>query len=606
MDYLNNSGSNNNQNDGSNQYKIFTNLNFENINGDLKLSQQIETLKEKIRLREAEIFELIKTQKEEYEKIAREKDLEISSLVDKLVSENDELKKQVLDLEIEKEYYKETLNDYKKNNEFIFFDEANLKENNFEKSNFNNSQIQANAGNPIADRLFFNSIKYINEVFENKKLELNEKYELYLYNFVKEKGEQLDIIRNFNLTEYLKKFANLTNRQEIEENLIPLDLLEEHFLLFENKIKLLYEELKNKENQSLISENKFDLLTEENRALKRKFNEEKKFLLIKIKEIKTEHEKIHKQVINKLEEEIREKKITLEKRVNEALKINEEIALNLLKEKNEISEHLREAEKKYWITMQDLEFSEKERKNLEDFINKAQLEIDLKTDELRALQEENKSLKFDNELYLQTKEDLMGKLNEANFKINILDSENKTLVDKLNLKIKENEKLLKDNENTLKNQTERLNKQILEKERKTDEVSYDNDKLLDNIKILEKKIASENEIIAKLNAEIEKLKLELNEIKLNNKNLMLMIEEQTTTLEKHKIFKNQCEADIAIKDERLKVMRDSLQKLEREHNNHVFEIEKLSKIKKDLTEESKFFFNLINYLKMKSSINLRL
>lgn len=589
MDYLNNSLSNNNfnPNDGQNQYKIFTNLNFENIKGDSQLNQQIEILKEKLRTREAEIFELMKIQKEEFEKNSREKDLEISNLVEKLVSDNDELKKQVLDLEIEKEYYKETLNDYKKNNEFIFFDEANNKKKNLNKSNFHNTQLQANTTNPIADRLFFHSIKYINEVFENKKIEINEKYELFLYNFVKEKGDQLNSIRNFNLNEYLNKYVNASNRQEIEESLIPMDLLEEQFLLFENKIKLLYEELKNKENQTLISENKFDLLIEENRALKRKFNEEKKFLLIKLNEIKSEHDKVHKQIINKLEEEIRDKKITLEKRANEALKINEEIAQTLLKEKNEISEHLREAEKKYWITMQDLEFLEKERKNLEEFLSKAQIELDLKTDEIRSLQEENKTLKLENELFLKTKEDLMGKLNEANYKINSLDSENLSLIQKLNLKIIENEKLLKDNENTLKNQTERLNKQILEKERKTDEVSYDNDKLLDNIKLLEKKIVSENEIIAKLNAQIEKLKLDLNEIKLNNKNLMLTIEEQNTSLEKHKIFKNQHEAEITNKDEKLKSMRDSMQKLQREHNNHIFEIEKLSKFKKDLSEESK-------------------
>jgi len=606
MDYLNinNSVSNNTNNDGGhNHFKIFTNLNLENIKGETQLNHQIETLKEKIREREYEIFELMKTQKDEFERSAREKDLEISNLVEKIVSDNDELKKQVLDLEIEKEFYKETLNDYKKNNEFIFFDEANNnnnKENNNNNNidhklqfnnNNNNNNMQlnaANAANPIADRLFFHSIKYINEVCENKKVEIHEKYELFLYNFIKEKSEQLSLVRNFNLKEYLNKFANSSStRQEIEESLIPLGLLEDQFLLFENKVKLLYEDLKNKENQVLISENKYDLLTEENRALKRKFHEEKKFLLLKINEIKLEHEKIHKQIINKLEEEIREKKISLEKRVNEALRINEEIAQNLLKEKNQISEHLREAEKKYWVSMQDLEFSEKERKNLEDFITKAQIEIDLKTDELRLQQEKNKSLKLENELYLKTKEDLMGKLNQSNFKVNVTESDNKNLVEKLNFQINENEKLRKDNENMLKNQTERLNKQILEKERKTEEVTYQNDKLLDNIKSLDKKIASESDLIAKLNAEMEKLKLESNELKINNKNLMLVVEDQVISLEKHKVFKLQNEAEITNKDEKLKVMRDLLQKLEREHNNQTFEVEKLTKIKKDLKEESK-------------------
>jgi len=113
MDYLNNSVSNLNAVDGNNQFKIFTNLNLENISSNSQLKQQIETLKDKLKVREEEIFDLIKTQKEEYERIAKEKDFEISNLVEKLVSENEEFKMQVLNSEIEKEYYKETLNDYK-------------------------------------------------------------------------------------------------------------------------------------------------------------------------------------------------------------------------------------------------------------------------------------------------------------------------------------------------------------------------------------------------------------------------------------------------------------------------------------------------------------
>ena len=61
-------------------------------------------------------------------------------------------------------------------------------------------------------------------------------------------------------------------------------------------------------------------------------------------------------------------------------------------------------------------------------------------------------------------------------------------------------------------------------------------------------------------------------------------------MEKHIFLKNQYESELTNKDEKLKVMRVSMQKLERENNNHVFEIEKLSKFKKDLTEESKIIY----------------
>ncbi len=598
MDYLDNIINKNNNSNNINiqnyQNKIFTNLNLDIINGDAKMNLQIENLKEKIKERESEIFIIMKNQKDEYERIAKEKDLEISTFVDKLVCDNDDFKKQVLELEIEKEYYKETLNEYKKNNEFIFFDEANLNNtsnnishNNLNISYLNNSQI--NQTNPIpasADRLFFQSIKYINEVFENKKIELAEKYELINYNFIKEKGEQLNLLKNFNLENYFRNYPNAINRNEIEGSLIPIELLEEQFLIFENKIKFIYEDLKTKETQILITENKYDLLAEENRAIKRKFNEEKKFLLIKINDIKCENEKIHKQIIKKLEEEIRDKKITLEKRVNDALKINEQLTQNLFKEKNELSENLREVEKKYWMTTQDLEFSEKERRNWEDLLNKNQIEIDQKTEELRKLQEENKIGNVENDIFLKAKQDLTEKLNIANTKIYNLEIEIKNLNEKLNLKIRDNDKLLKDNEYYMKIQTERLNKQIIEKERKTDEIIYENEKLLNNIKILEKKIANDDEIIKKFNKEIEKLKLELNEIKLNNKNLMNTVEEKTIILEKSKNIQKQNEVDLSKKEETLRNMRETFQKFEKEHNNHIFEIEKLSKIKKDLIEES--------------------
>jgi hypothetical protein len=71
---------------------------------------------------------------------------------------------------------------------------------------------------------------------------------------------------------------------------------------------------------------------------------------------------------------------------------------------------------------------------------------------------------------------------------------------------------------------------------------------------------------------------------------MLTIEEQYTSLKNHKIFKIQNEAEISKKDEKLSVLRESMQKLERENNNKIFEIEKLSKLKKHLKEESKIIY----------------
>jgi hypothetical protein len=67
---------------------------------------------------------------------------------------------------------------------------------------------------------------------------------------------------------------------------------------------------------------------------------------------------------------------------------------------------------------------------------------------------------------------------------------------------------------------------------------------------------------------------------------MNTVEEKTIILEKSKNIQKQNEVDLSKKEETLRNMRETFQKFEKEHNNHIFEIEKLSKIKKDLIEES--------------------
>ena len=583
------------------------NLGMENNNNESKLNIQLEVLKDQLKTRELEISEMMKIQKEEYEKYIQQRDQEVSNLVDQLVSENQELKKQILNIEIEKEFYKETLNEFKKSNDFIFFDEENNLNNSQAFIN-NNLNLNLNVTNTIGknnqnnnpnnlnptDKLFFQAIKHLKEINENKVREVNEKYDLFYYNFLKEKNEQISKIQNFNLENYFEQNSHL-NRNELEESLIPVDFLDEQFLILENKVKIFFEELKNKETQILLMENKFDLLNEENRAIKRKFNEEKKFLLVKILEIKSEHEKVHKQIIKKFEEEIREKKINLQNKIEESLKINEEIIQNLIKEKNQLLDNLREAEKKCWVLNQELESSEKERRLIEEFYNKTQKDIELKKDELTCLEENNKKINLENESLIKTKDDLLHELNEINFRNNSIDSENKILIAKLNLKTKEIVIQSKDNENVYKNLSERLNQQIIETERKMIQLNLEKEKNIDKVKILEKRILNETEIIKQAAEENEILKLNLNEIKLYNKNLMIEIEEKTKHFERYKINQIQDDAEILKKDQIIKNLKDSITILEKENIFNSTEIEKLNKIKKDLSIES-IKINIFNFL----------
>ena len=89
-----------------------------------------------------------------------------------------------------KEFYKETLEDYKRNNDFAFFDEENIYNQDLDSSRFQGKN------NPTADKLFFQGVKIMTEIHENKTRELHEKYDLIFYGFLKEKSEEFDKIKN--------------------------------------------------------------------------------------------------------------------------------------------------------------------------------------------------------------------------------------------------------------------------------------------------------------------------------------------------------------------------------------------------------------------------
>jgi hypothetical protein len=570
MDFSENSGNNKYQ-----QSNIFLTAK------ETILNNQLEMLKEKIQKREAELIEIINNQREEYEKNLQERDEEVINLVDQIESENQDLKKKVINCEIEKEYYKETLEEYKKNNDFAFFDEENINNEDLESSKFQGKN------NPTADKLFFQGIKIITEINENKQRELNEKYDMIFYGFLKEKSQEFEKLKEYNFSkEIYEKIINKNFDYE-EEHYLPIDLFENNYLYFENKIKLLFEELKNQEGRALQNENKFNLLTEENRALKRKFNEEKKFLLNKIYGIKSENEKTHRKIILKLEEEIREKKVTLEKRVGETLKLNEEIIQSLLREKNEISNNFREVEKKLWISSQEIQTLGKEFQLKEQQLQNMQNEQENLTKELKFLIEESKKEKILIENLEKTNSDYLEKLNESYFKINSIEAENKILQEKYNLKLIENEKILFNHENLIKDETDRLNNHIIKYERKAEDYLFDNKKYLENIKALENTINLQKEINEKLNKDLGKLKIEINEVKLNNKNLMGSLEDKLKEIEKtHNKFK-ELEFDLIKKDDLIKANRENIINLEKENFDFKFENEKLQKAKKDLFEESK-------------------
>ena len=77
-----------------------TNL-YQNMDENQQLQYQLDLLKEKLKIKEKEMESIIYNQKEEYEKNTKEKDEEVNGLVEHLLVENQELKRLILDNEIE-------------------------------------------------------------------------------------------------------------------------------------------------------------------------------------------------------------------------------------------------------------------------------------------------------------------------------------------------------------------------------------------------------------------------------------------------------------------------------------------------------------------------
>jgi cysteinyl-tRNA synthetase len=65
----------------------------------------------------------------------------------------------------------------------------------------------------------------------------------------------------------LENKNKIINSEGNEDNFISLSQVEDQFNLYENKIKVLYEELRNKEKYSLVTEHKYEMINEENKLL---------------------------------------------------------------------------------------------------------------------------------------------------------------------------------------------------------------------------------------------------------------------------------------------------------------------------------------------------
>jgi hypothetical protein len=407
---------------------------------ETELHNQLEQIKEKLSIKEKEIQEFLILQKEEYEKNLKNRDQEINEYVDALVKENWELKKTIVCLEIEIENLKEKL--------------------------FN--QMSEN----YDDKLFYSSIKHIKEQTEIKEKEMIDKFEKLNRNLIKENKLNLANIRKIAFENKQKILDDESGSPLVEgESYVSIFTVEEQFKLNENRIKLLYEELKNKERYSLVIEQKYEMIVEENKLIKTKLKEEKLNILKTIDEIQIEHNNSINQLNKKFEEEISMKKNNLEKEFLASLSTSEDVINELIKEKNRISEELQSANDKIIRLKNELKIT---KKDYDDLNEKFNLKMDVITsfENLKnKMNIQNSELTIQKQILEKSTEDLTIKLNEVLIKLNSTQIENKLLNETL---LKESEKFeRKYNEiiNTFNKEKENLNKFISDLKIKLEEES---------------------------------------------------------------------------------------------------------------------------------------
>jgi len=596
------------------------NLNNSNIYfyDESQVAVQLELLKDKLKMKDYEFEQIIKSQKLEYERLIRERDEEVTGMVEHLISENQELKRQIIDLEIELEQCKETVIEYKKNYEINFGDDLctannnivnnlnrteNLNLSNLKKTqilNINNlSNINNNTNNLSfmgnQDKYLMESIRLMKSNNDISQKEINDKYNLIIQNMIYDNKVTIENLKRINID---TKNKILQDRDQLQKY-IPIKNLEDQISVFENKIKSLFEDLKNKEKYISISENKYQILNEENIYIKNRLSEEKKFLLMKINEIKKEHEETHGKIIQNIQKDINEKKTTLQAKVEESLKVNEDIIKSIVNEKESILGENKNLKKKVESLNKEIEEIIELKKRSDENIIKIDEESRIVLENKKLWSEEYAKFNIEKNTILKINDEMLKKINEYKAKIFSLENIIKQKEITEEPKKIEFDKILKEYENKYKNQIEKLNTQIIDLERKLKQFSFDFEGDDNKVFLLEKKIREDRAIYESTLLENDKLKAELNEEKVKVKLLNQSLDEKNRNFEKIKAANYNLDLNTVQKDEIIKDLNEKLTILESEKNSNKEEIERLIKLKAELIEESKInkFLKFVDKLK---------
>ena len=381
-----------------------------------------------------------------YEKNINEKEKEIEDFFYQIQKENEELKSDLIKYKLELEKEREITQNLK---------DTYLNINYFDDPTNN------------IDVIIYENIKFIKEENEKKLNELNLSYE----NLVKlTKKENLQIKNSIRET-----LENYDNKLSISINSNMNQSIFDNIEKYENKIESLLEINFNKEKYSLMLNQKFELVTEENNFLKGKIMQEKINLIEKISDFNKENSLTNIEIIKNLLNELDEEKNnffnnqflipieSLSQSLNES-KQNEKI----LKEQNEkmknICDELKNKIENIMIEKNNI--IEKSKELLIESEKKYSKEKVLYS-EISKLKKEIEILKNKNDYLLKTNTSLNEQIENINnrieFQIKTKSNENDIIINQKNLMIEElSDKLVKskfDIENYEK-KIEELNEEI--------------------------------------------------------------------------------------------------------------------------------------------------
>ena len=430
---------------------------------------------------------------------------------------------------------------------------------------------------------------------ESNQKDIQDKYNNLTQNLIYENKVAMENFKRINIDNKNR----ILNSREINEgnnnvNNISFKIIEDQINSYENKIKILFEEMKNKDKYISLIEHKFEMLNEENSYVRNKISEEKKFLLMKINEIKKEHENTHLQVIKKMEQDLNEKKTNLQFKVDESLKVNEEVIKNIVKEKEKFFEENKNLKNKIEYLNSEIEEIIELKKKSEDNINKKEEEMKIILENKEIWSEENTTFNIEKNLLIKTNEEMRKKITEFTIKISSLEHLLQHHDNNQDDRHKDTELTLRDYDNKYKNQIEKLNLQIVDLERKLRQYSYDFEGEDNKILMLEKKIKDDEVAYLTSILEYDKLKVDCNEAKVSVKLLTQTLEENSKNYEKLKSLNNILDLENIKKDQIIKNLNEKLAVLESEKISNENEIERLVKIKNEVIAESILIF-LVNF-----------